>query len=104
MTAPGKIKYLICNGDEGDPGAYMDRTVLESDPHSVIEGMIIGAYAVGARQGYAYVRDEYPLAVERMAGAIAQAEARGLLGENILGSGFDFALKDRARRRRVCLW
>jgi NADH:ubiquinone oxidoreductase subunit F (NADH-binding) len=71
----------------------MDRTVLESDPHSVIEGMILGAYAVGAREGYAYVRDEYPLAVERFAGAIAQAEAAGLLGENILGSGFSFGIR-----------
>ena len=91
--APGAVKYLICNGDEGDPGAYMDRTVLESDPQSVIEGMILGAYAVGAREGYAYVRDEYPLAVERFAGAIAQAEAAGLLGENILGSGFSFGIR-----------
>lgn len=91
--APGRTKYIICNGDEGDPGAYMDRTVLESDPHSVIEGMIIGAYAIGARRGYAYVRDEYPLAVERLANAIAQAEAYGLLGEDILGSGFGFSLK-----------
>lgn len=90
---PGETKYIICNGDEGDPGAYMDRTVLESDPHSVIEGMIIGAYAIGAGQGYAYVRDEYPLAVERLANAIVQAEAHGLLGENILGSGFSFSLK-----------
>jgi NADH-quinone oxidoreductase subunit F len=89
----GDTKYLICNGDEGDPGAYMDRTVLESDPHSVIEGMIIGAYAVGAQQGYAYIRDEYPLAVERMALAVRQAEAQGLLGENILGSGFNFAIR-----------
>ena len=91
--APGKTKYIICNGDEGDPGAYMDRTVLESDPHSMIEGMVIGAYAIGARQGYAYVRDEYPLAVDRLANAIAQAEACGLLGEDILGSGFSFSLK-----------
>jgi len=91
--AAGTPKYVICNGDEGDPGAYMDRTVLESDPHSVIEGLLIGAYAVGAHEGYAYVRDEYPLAVERLAGAIAQAEERGLLGEDILGSGFGFALK-----------
>ncbi len=90
---PGKTKYVICNGDEGDPGAYMDRTVLESDPHSVIEGMIIGAYAVGAHQGYAYIRDEYPLAIERLAGAIVQAEECGLLGDNILGSGFDFRLQ-----------
>jgi NADH-quinone oxidoreductase subunit F len=91
--APGEAKYIICNGDEGDPGAYMDRTVLESDPHSVIEGVIMGAYAIGARQGYAYVRDEYPLAAGRLADAIAQAEAHGLLGEDILGSGFSFSLK-----------
>lgn len=91
--APGRTKYVICNGDEGDPGAYMDRTVLESDPHSVIEGMVIGAYAIGAHEGIAYVRDEYPLAVERLAGAIAQAEACGLLGDNIFGSGFGFSLK-----------
>ena len=91
--ASGKIKYIICNGDEGDPGAYMDRTVLESDPHSVIEGMLIGAYAISAREGYVYVRDEYPLAVERLANAMAQAEEYGLLGENILGSGFGFSLK-----------
>jgi len=89
---PGEIKYLICNGDEGDPGAYMDRTVLESDPHSVIEGMIIGAYAVGARHGYAYIRDEYPLAVERMTQAVQQAEAQHLLGENILDSDFSFSI------------
>jgi NADH:ubiquinone oxidoreductase subunit F (NADH-binding)/(2Fe-2S) ferredoxin len=91
--APGETKYIICNGDEGDPGAYMDRTVLESDPHSVIEGMLIGAYAVGAREGVAYVRDEYPLAVERLTHAIAQAQEHGLLGENILGSGFTCSLK-----------
>ncbi len=92
-AAPGDVKYLICNGDEGDPGAYMDRTVLESDPHSIIEGMVIGAYAVGASVGYAYIRDEYPLAVERFAGAIAQAEAAGLLGEDTLGSGFSFTIQ-----------
>ena len=90
---PSQIKYLICNGDEGDPGAYMDRTVLESDPHSVIEGMIIGAYAVGAVEGYAYIRDEYPLAVERMTLAVKQAEEQGLVGENIFGSDFSFAIK-----------
>jgi len=90
---PSETKYLICNGDEGDPGAYMDRTVLESDPHAVIEGMIIGAYGIGAHQGYAYIRDEYPLAVERMTLAVKQAEEHGLLGENILGSGFSFAIK-----------
>lgn len=89
---PAGQKYLICNGDEGDPGAYMDRTILESDPHSVVEGMVIGAYAVGASQGYAYVRDEYPLAVERLATAIIQAEQHGLLGKAICGSGFDFKI------------
>jgi NADP-reducing hydrogenase subunit HndC len=91
--ATGDAKYIIGNGDEGDPGAYMDRTLLESDPHSVIEGMIIGAYAVGASQGYLYIRDEYPLAAERLALAVQQAEESGLLGEDILGSGFGFSLK-----------
>ncbi|MEJ2164394.1 MAG: NADH-quinone oxidoreductase subunit NuoF [Desulfobacterales bacterium] len=91
--APGETKYLICNGDEGDPGAYMDRTVLESDPFGVIEGMTIGAYAVGAHEGYIYIRDEYPLAVERISQAIDRAEALGLLGEDILGSGFNFKLR-----------
>ncbi len=92
-NAPGEPKYLLCNGDEGDPGAYMDRTVLESDPHSVLEGMIIGAYAIGAHQGYIYVRDEYPLAVERMTNAIRQAREYRLLGEDILGSGFDLYIE-----------
>ena len=91
--APGEPKYIICNGDEGDPGAYMDRTVLESDPHSVIEGLIIGAYAIGVHQGYIYVRDEYPLAIERVSTAIQQALDVGLLGTNILGSGFDLSLE-----------
>jgi NADH-quinone oxidoreductase subunit F len=91
--APGQPKYIICNGDEGDPGAYMDRTILEGDPHSVIEGMIIGAYAIGSNEGYLYIRNEYPLAVKHMAQAIARAEELGLLGEDILGSGFDFRLK-----------
>jgi NADH-quinone oxidoreductase subunit F len=88
--APGRSKAVICNGDEGDPGAYMDRTVLESDPHSVIEGLTLAGYAVGAHQGYIYVRDEYPLAVERVTQAAARAGELGLLGEDILGSGFDF--------------
>ncbi|HHN94146.1 MAG TPA: 4Fe-4S dicluster domain-containing protein, partial [Anaerolineae bacterium] len=88
--APGEPKYVICNGDEGDPGAYMDRTVLESDPFSVIEGLTIAGYGVGAHQGYIYVRDEYPLAVERVTQATARAEELGLLGDDILGSGFDF--------------
>ena len=91
--SPSTTRYVVCNGDEGDPGAYMDRTVLESDPHSVIEGMIIAGYAVGAAQGFAYVRHEYPLAVKRLARALAQAEECGLLGEDILGSGFGFRIR-----------
>jgi NADH-quinone oxidoreductase subunit F len=89
-SAPGDAKYVICNADEGDPGAYMDRAVLEGNPHSVLEGMIIGAYAIGANQGHAYVRLEYPLAVQSLGIAIDQATERGLLGTDILGSGFDF--------------
>lgn len=87
---PGEKRYVICNADEGDPGAYMDRSVLEGNPHNVIEGMIIGAYAIGANEGYIYVRNEYPLAVKNVRIAIAQAREMGLLGKNILGSGFDF--------------
>jgi len=86
-------KYIICNADEGDPGAYMDRAVLEGDPHSVLEGMIIGAYAMGASEGVIYVREEYPLAVQRMERGIAQAEAAGFLGKNIFNSGFDFRIR-----------
>ena len=86
------IKYMLCNGDEGDPGAFMDRSVMESDPHSVIEGMIIGARAIGAHNGYIYVRAEYPLAVKRLRLAIDQATEAGLLGKNILDTGFDFEL------------
>lgn len=85
-------KYLICNADEGDPGAYMDRGILEGDPHSVIEGMIIGAYAIGAASGYVYVRAEYPLAVERVKKAIVAAKEKNLLADDILGSGFNFSL------------
>jgi NADH:ubiquinone oxidoreductase subunit F (NADH-binding)/Pyruvate/2-oxoacid:ferredoxin oxidoreductase delta subunit len=88
--APGKIKYVVCNCDEGDPGAFMDRSVVEADPHSLIEGMTIGAKAIGAAQGYVYIRDEYPLARKRLILAIEQARDYGLLGEDILGSGFDF--------------
>jgi len=91
--APGTKKYVICNGDEGDPGAYMDRGVLEGDPHSVLEGMTIGAYAMGASEGIIYVREEYPLAVTRMKEAIRQAERRGLLGADIFGSGFNFKIR-----------
>jgi NADH-quinone oxidoreductase subunit F len=88
--APEKTKYVIVNADEGDPGAFMDRALLEGNPHSILEGLLIGGYAVGANEGYIYVRQEYPLAVENINLAIEQAEARGLLGKNILGSGFDF--------------
>jgi len=91
--APGNPKYVICNGDEGDPGAFMDRAILESDPQSIIEGMIIAAYAIGASQGYIYVRMEYPLAVERTYIALKQAEDLGLLGDNILGSDFSFRIE-----------
>ena len=87
------IRYVICNADEGDPGAYMDRSLLEGNPHSVIEGMIIGAYAIGSHYGYVYVRHEYPLAVTNLSIALEQARECGLLGENILGSGFDFDIK-----------
>ncbi len=87
-----KTRYVVCNGDEGDPGAFMDRSVMEGDPHKMIEGMIIAGYAVGAQEGYIYVRAEYPLAISRLKIAIAQAEEAGLLGENILGSGYSFKL------------
>ncbi len=86
------IKFVVCNGDEGDPGAFMDRSVLEGDPHRVIEGMIIAGYAIGAQEGIVYVRAEYPLAVRRVRQAIAEAEARGFLGKNILGSSFSFRI------------
>jgi NADH:ubiquinone oxidoreductase subunit F (NADH-binding) len=86
-------RYLICNADEGDPGAFMDRSLLEGNPHSVIEGMIIGAYALGAREGYVYVRAEYPLAVAHLRVALEQAEELGLVGENILGSGLTFRIR-----------
>jgi NADH-quinone oxidoreductase subunit F len=88
--APGDIKYVIVNADEGDPGAYMDRSLLEGNPHAVLEGLMIGAYAIGSNEGYVYVRQEYPLAVENLAIAIEQAGEYGFLGENILGSGFNF--------------
>jgi NADH:ubiquinone oxidoreductase subunit F (NADH-binding)/(2Fe-2S) ferredoxin/Pyruvate/2-oxoacid:ferredoxin oxidoreductase delta subunit len=88
--APGEPKYVIVNADEGDPGAYMDRSLLEGNPHSVLEGLIIGAYTIGSHQGFIYVRQEYPLAVENLSVALEQARAYGLLGKNILGSGFSF--------------
>ncbi len=93
VSPNGGGKYLICNGDEGDPGAFMDRSILEADPHSVIEGMAIGAKAVGAAEGFVYVRNEYPLAIKRMNIALEQARDYGLLGKDILGTGFDFDIK-----------
>jgi NADH:ubiquinone oxidoreductase subunit F (NADH-binding) len=88
-------KYVVCNADEGEPGSYMDRTVLEGDPHAVLEGMLIGAYAIGATEGFIYVRNEYPLAIEILEHAIAEAEKSGLLGEDILGTGWSFRLTVR---------
>ncbi|MGZ7065801.1 MAG: NADH-ubiquinone oxidoreductase-F iron-sulfur binding region domain-containing protein, partial [Candidatus Aminicenantales bacterium] len=93
QQAQATPKYLICNGDEGDPGAFMDRSVLEADPHAIIEGMVIGAKAIGAGKGFVYIRDEYPLAVKRMGIAIGRARDLGLLGTDLLGSGFDFDLE-----------
>lgn len=95
MNAPGTEKYIVCNADEGDPGAFMDRSILEGDPYSVIEGMTIAGYAIGANKGYVYVRAEYPLAVERLSDAIQSARAAGLLGDNILQSKFGFDLEVR---------
>jgi NADH-quinone oxidoreductase subunit F len=91
--SPGDVKYIICNADEGDPGAYMDRSVLEGNPHSVIEGMIIGGYAIGAKEAYVYVRDEYPLAIENLTFAIEEAKKQGLLGSNLLGSNHSFNVR-----------
>ncbi|UCF97289.1 MAG: NADH-quinone oxidoreductase subunit NuoF [Spirochaetaceae bacterium] len=89
-NAPGDVKYVICNADEGDPGAFMDRSIVESDPHALLEGMLIGAYAIGATQGFVYIRAEYPLALERLNRALEQAREYGLLGEEIFGTEFDF--------------
>ncbi|MBQ3128685.1 MAG: NADH-quinone oxidoreductase subunit NuoF [Clostridia bacterium] len=94
--AQGDYKYLICNADEGDPGAFMDRAVIESDPHNLIEGMLIGAYAIGAKEAVVYVRAEYPLAIERLTKAIAQAEEKGYLGDNILGTSFSCKMRIKA--------
>jgi NADH:ubiquinone oxidoreductase subunit F (NADH-binding)/(2Fe-2S) ferredoxin len=95
QEAPGAEKYIICNGDEGDPGAFMDRSILEGDPHSVIEGMSIAARVVGASRGFVYVRAEYPLAIERLTIALNAARAAGLLGKNVLGSDFEFDIEIR---------
>lgn len=94
-NAQAETKYIVCNADEGDPGAYMDRSILEGDPHSVIEGMVIGAFAIGASKGFIYVRTEYPLAIVRLREAIEQARAHRFLGENILGTGFSFDIEIR---------
>ncbi|MGI6038440.1 MAG: NAD(P)H-dependent oxidoreductase subunit E, partial [Limnochordia bacterium] len=93
--SPGEVKYVVCNADEGDPGAFMDRSILEGDPHSIIEAMAIAGYAIGANQGFVYVRAEYPLAVERLENALEQARRLGLLGSNILGTDFTFNLEIR---------
>ncbi|MDD6539782.1 MAG: NADH-quinone oxidoreductase subunit F, partial [Firmicutes bacterium] len=92
----GKEKYLVCNADEGDPGAFMDRSVLEGDPHSLIEGMIIGGYAMGASEGVIYCRAEYPLAIKRLEIAMEQARSKGFLGKNIFGSSFSFDIRIKA--------
>ena len=92
----GTQKYMVCNGDEGDPGAFMDRSILEGDPHSLLEGMTIGGYAVGASEGVIYVRAEYPLAIQRLETAIEQARNKGFLGKNIFGSGYDFDIRIKA--------
>ena len=91
--AEGERKFVLCNGDEGDPGAFKDRSIMEGDPHSVIEGMIIGGFAIGSAEGYIYVRDEYPLAIETLTRAIQDCRQKGLLGNDILGSGFNFDIQ-----------
>ncbi|MBQ1984333.1 MAG: NADH-quinone oxidoreductase subunit NuoF [Spirochaetaceae bacterium] len=95
MKAPGDVKYVVCNADEGDPGAYMDRSTIEGDPHSILEAMTICGKAIGANKGFVYIRAEYPLAIERLKIAMAQAKEAGLLGKDILGSGFDFDIEIR---------
>ena len=95
-ASPGNEKYMVCNADEGDPGAFMDRSVLEGDPHSVLEGMAIAGYAMGAHQGVIYCRAEYPLAIKRLEIAMAQAREKGYLGKNLFGSGFDFDIYIKA--------
>ncbi len=101
--AAGSPKYIICNADEGDPGAFMDRAILEGDPHAVLEGMLIGAFAMGAEHGYVYVREEYPIAVEHLTIAIGQLRELGLLGENILGTGLELRPGSQEGCRRLCV-
>ena len=95
LKAPGNVKYIVCNADEGDPGAFMDRSLIEGDPHSIVEGLLLGGFAIGAHAGYVYIRAEYPLAVERLERAIKQAREFGILGKNLFGTGFDFDLDIR---------
>ncbi len=95
LNQPGDNKYIVCNADEGDPGAFMDRSIIEGDPHTVIEGMMIGGFAIGANMGYIYIRAEYPIAVERMTDALEEARSLGLLGKNIFGTGFSFDIEIR---------
>ncbi len=102
--AAGEHKYVVCNADEGDPGAFMNRALLESDPHAVLEGLLVAGYAVGASQGIIYVRAEYPLAVQRLKKAIEQARSYGILGNHVLGSDFAFDIILKGGRRRICLW
>ena len=102
--AEGDQKYVVCNADEGDPGAFMDRSILEGDPHCVIEAMMIAGYAIGADKGYIYVRAEYPIAVQRFRIAINQAKEYGIIGKNIFGTNFNFDLEIRLRSRSICMW
>lgn len=102
--AKGDQKYVVCNADEGDPGAFMDRSILEGDPHTVIEAMMIAGFAVGADKGYIYVRAEYPIAVQRFGKAIEQAREYGILGKNIWGTDFSFDIEIRLRSRCICMW
>lgn len=103
-ASEGEQKYVVCNADEGDPGAFMDRSILEGDPHSILEAMAIAAYCIGANKGFIYVRAEYPIAVKRLKIAIDQARDYGLLGKNIFDTGFDFDIEIRLRSRCICLW
>ena len=96
MVEQGTPKYVVCNADEGDPGAFMDRAIMEGDPHKLLEGMILCGYTIGADEGIIYVRAEYPLAIHRLEVAMAQARERGYLGKNILGSDFSFDLRIKA--------
>ena len=102
--AQGDQKYVVCNADEGDPGAFMDRSILEGDPHCVVEAMMIAGFAIGANKGYIYVRAEYPIAVERFQKAIDQAKEYGILGENIWNSGFSFDLEVRLGAGALRVW